>query len=107
MTGKASRDKGRRWELALAHWFGTSTTANTRPGSHDDGGDVVPPADLHAVIEAKDVGRWTVAAWFDHLTTKCTHGETPLLILKRRNRPTGDALVVMRLSDYWPTEETP
>jgi hypothetical protein len=101
-NGKAARLKGIRWERALASYFGTITTRSTRPGVHDDGGDVILPG---WVVEAKDHGRWTVQAWFELTERKCRPGERPVLVLKRRQKPTGDALVVLRLSDWWSPED--
>lgn len=102
--GKPARDAGIRWERAVAHWLGTVTTRSRAQGSHDDGGDVVLGG---YVVECKDHARWNLMAWWLHLESKLKDGDTPLLILKRRGHPTGDALVVTRLRDYWPEEDAP
>ena len=97
MTGRPSRDKGIRWERALAQFLGTVTTRSTRPGVADDAADVALDGWL---VEAKDHARWTIPAWWADLEQKLRDGQRPVLVLKRRQRPTADALVVMRLDDW-------
>jgi hypothetical protein len=57
------------------------------------------------MIECKDHARWTVNQWFTEREGKTRDGETPVLILKRRNQPTSEALVVQRLADFWEPSE--
>lgn len=96
--GRSARSAGIRFERAVAQFLGTRTTRSTRPGVHDDAGDVHLPGH---VVECKDHGRWTVEAWWRELLAKAQPGETPVLVLKRRGQPIGEALVVQRLSDWW------
>jgi len=96
VSGRASRDKGIRWERAVAHFLGTTTTRSTRPGVADDAADVVLDGWL---VECKDHARWSIPAWWHDLDNKVID-ERPVLVLKRRNRPVGDALVVLRLEDW-------
>ena len=97
MSGRASREKGIRWERAVAQYLHTTTTRSTRPGVADDAADVVLDGWL---VECKDHGRWTVPEWWRQVVAKCRDGETPVLVLKRRQLPTGEALVVLRLEDW-------
>ena len=97
MSGRASRMKGIRWERAVAQFLGTVTTRSTRPGVADDAADVVLDGWL---VECKDHGRWSVPEWWRQVVAKCREGERPVLVLKQRQKPTGEALVVMRLEDW-------
>jgi hypothetical protein len=101
-AGRAARAKGIRFERAIAKWFGTVTTRSTRPGIADDAADIWLPGYM---IECKDHARWTVNQWFTELEGKTRDEETPVLILKRRNQPTSEALVVQRLADFWEPSE--
>lgn len=98
MTGRYSRQKGRRFELQVAHYLDTVTTASTRAGVHDDGGDVVLDG---WVIECKDHQRWAVPSWWRALVAKVRPGERPALVLKWPGvADPAEALVVMRLEDW-------
>jgi hypothetical protein len=94
--GAAARMKGIRWERACAKFYGTATTRSTRPGVHEDGGDIVLPG---WVVEAKDHDRWQVQRWFEDTEAKCVGDERPVLLLKRRNLSTSYGLVVVRMGD--------
>lgn len=97
MSGAAARMKGIRWERAVAKYLGTHTTRSTRPGVHDDAGDVVMHNGL--LLECKDHGAWRVQEWFAHIERKAEPDERPALILKRRQMATAEGLVVIRLGD--------
>ncbi len=98
MNGAAARMKGIRWERACAQFYDLATTRSTRPGIHDDGGDL-DTGGQGLVIECKDHGQWRVQHWFEQTEAKCREGERPLLLLKRRQRTTADGLVVVRMGD--------
>ncbi len=95
--GAAARMKGIRWERAVAQYLGTQTTRSTRPGVHDDAGDVVMENGL--LLECKDHGSWRVQEWFSQIERKAGPDERPALILKRRQMATAEGLVVIRLGD--------
>lgn len=95
--GRSARRRGIAFEQELARYLGTVTTRSTRPGIHDDAGDVVLEG---WTIEAKNVTRWQVQAWFTEVERKAElHGDRPALILKRPQRNTAGALLVVRLKD--------
>jgi hypothetical protein len=95
--GAAARMKGIRWERAVAQYLGTATTRSTRPGVHDDAGDVVMENGL--LLECKDHGSWRVQDWFSQIEKKAGPDERPALILKRRQMSTAYGLIVVRLGD--------
>lgn len=101
--GRSARSAGIRFERAVAQFLGTRTTRSTRPGVADDAGDVVLPGH---VVECKDHARWTVDAWWRDLLAKRRGDEVPVLVLKRRGQPIGEALVIQRLSDWWADNAT-
>jgi hypothetical protein len=102
--GKKARDFGIRFEHELSHWFDRPTTRSTRPGVHDDGGDIVIDG---VVLEAKarhhgsdgSAPRWLVYSWFAEAERKCRDSELPALALKRPGVNVGGALLVVRLRD--------
>ena len=95
--GASARRKGIRFEQELARHFGTVTTRSTRPGVHEDPGDVVLD---DWVVEAKNHKRWSVALWFADVEVKADlYGLRPVLILSRPQRTMADSLVVVRLRD--------
>jgi hypothetical protein len=109
-TGRSARAAGHRWELDVAAWLNDddadtamwqwTTTRNAAPGSHDDVGDLLDPLHRYAV-ECKNVGRWSIDAWFRIIESKADrHDLTPVLAVKRRQKPTGDGLVIVRLKDW-------
>jgi hypothetical protein len=112
-TGRSARAAGHRWELDVAAFFNDTsaiqelpelepwtTTRNAAPGSHDDVGDLLDPLHRYAV-ECKNVGRWSIDAWFRVIESKADrHDLTPVLAVKRRQKPTGDGLIVVRLKDW-------
>lgn len=95
--GAAARRKGHSFERAVANFLGVRTTRSVRPGIHDDAGDIVLDGWL---CEIRSRARWSISLWFDVIEHKVLNGERPSLILHRPHRSLGDALVVMRLSDF-------
>jgi hypothetical protein len=95
--GAAARRKGHTFERAVAKYLGVRTTRNTRPGTHEDAGDIVLPG---WCAEIRSRANWSVALWFDVIESKAEADQFPLLILHRMGRGTKDALVVMRLSEF-------
>lgn len=93
----ANRRKGHEFERALARRWGVRTTRNTRPGVHEDAGDIPLPGLL---VEAKNHGRWSVDTWFGEAESKATAEQAVALVLKRRRRPLGDSLVVITLDVF-------
>ena len=95
--GAPARNKGHTFERAVANFLGTKTTRNTRPGTHEDAGDIALPG---WCCEIRSRARWSVALWFDVIEHKALAGENPLMVLHRAGRATKDSLVVMRLSEF-------
>ncbi len=96
-SGSSARRAGHEWERQLARRWGVPTTRNTRPGVHDDGGDILLPG---WYVEAKNTAAWRVNPWFYLAETNATPDLSIALVLKRRHRPEGDALVVITLDTY-------
>lgn len=95
--GAPARRKGHSFERAVANFLGVKTTRNTRPGVHEDAGDLDLPG---WCAELRSRARWSVALWFDVIESKSLESEKPLLVMHRANRNVADALVVMRLSEF-------
>lgn len=95
--GAPARRKGHTFERAVARYLGVKTTRNTRPGTHEDAGDIALPG---WCAEIRSRARWSVSLWFDVIEHKATKEEKPLLILHRAGRGTPDSLVVMRLEEF-------
>ena len=96
-AGRAARVRGIRWERAVASFLHTRTTRSTRPGVHDDPGDIILGG---WVVECKDRARWEIPRWWAETAAKAAAcGARPMLILKRRQRPTGDGIVVVAARD--------
>jgi hypothetical protein len=105
-SGASARRKGIEFEQALARWFETITTRNTRPGLHDDAGDIVIPG-WTVELKAWDATTWTVRKWWTEVADKARrHHTRPMLILKVPRSPLGTSLVIARLEDITPREVT-
>lgn len=104
MTGRKARDFGIRFEHELSHWFNRPTTRSTRPGIHDDAGDIVING---VILEAKARHKtvngaappWRLWNWFADTESKCGDGQLPAVALKRPGFNVGGALLVIRLED--------
>ena len=68
-----------------------------RLGAREDRGDITGIPGLHST--AKTVRTWDIAVWMDELVHEAD-GTIPTLIVKRPRRPTEDAYVICRLSDF-------
>jgi len=97
VTGAASRAKGVRFEQAVANYLGTVTTRSTRPGIHDDAGDVVLPGWL---IECKDHGRLELGPWLDKAHRARLDGDRAALVVKRRQTAIAESFVVLTLATF-------
>lgn len=101
--GRASKAKGARFELEIAHWF----LANGFPDAHrtaqycgktGNAGDVEGIPGLH--IETKHVERLNLYdAWHQavHDNTAKGRGDIPVIIHKRNRE---DTLVTLNLADF-------
>ena len=84
MTGRSSRNKGKRAELAVATWLRANgwQAATTRATSGAQrGDDLVTNTGLS--WEVKDHGRLELAAWIDQACANC-NGQPAVVIHKRR-----------------------
>lgn len=95
--GASARKAGHDWERAIARRWGVNTTRNTRPGVHDDGGDILLPGYL---AELKNTAVWRVAPWFAEAEAKASPDQRVALVLKRRHMAEGQALVVITLDTF-------
>lgn len=107
MSGRQSRDKGKRWELALAHWFTANGLGDIRSGRAVTGGtqqgaDLVTIHDNGTVthdvagwsLEAKDHERAAITGWLNQAADDA-NGRPFAVIHKNRQRPTHQAHVYL------------
>lgn len=100
MSGKASRDKGARWELAVATWLSAVHWRNARREleRRSDIGDIQNgPRGVH--IECKDHARFDLSGWMRQARAAARPDDLVAVVIKRRNQPTHEAFVVMSLAD--------
>ena len=114
MSGKFGKRKGDGYERELAKYldarlFGSSGQISRMPlsggGSHLGGGG---RADLLGTptmwVEAKRTEKFSpyaaMAQSENGIAASKTDGEMPVVISRKNNMPTGDSLVVMKLSDW-------
>jgi hypothetical protein len=111
--GLPARRRGVRFEQEVARWLGTVTTRSTRPGIHDDAGDVLLPG---FVVETKSHTRLALPAWWRELVAKVDTDDEPVLIVKQAGKTVAHALVYERaddgamtepvtLAEWWPQRE--
>ena len=100
MSGRASRDKGARWERAVVHYLhdrGFTHTERRAPGQPIDRGDVLGITGV--VIECKDHATPTPGAWLDQALEAATRSRADLavVIAKRRGKPDpADSFSILR-----------
>ena len=99
VSGASSRRKGVTFEQEVARYLGTVTTRSTRPGIHDDAGDVVVTGWF---LECKNHGRLELGPWLDKAERLAGEFDAELtaLVVKRRNRFIGHSFVVMTLDTF-------
>lgn len=105
MSGGASaRQYGIRFEQELARWFGCTTTRNSRPGLHDDAGDLLIEG-VAVEAKARHCGtggtppRWSIWSWMRQIEQKADDSQIPCLIVKRPGQPVGRNLIIANLED--------
>ncbi len=104
VNGRPMRAKGSAFErevVRVLREHGQPDAARAYgAGRPDDVGDIVG---VHGyAIECKAHKALTLAAWIDEAVREATHvgaGTIPVVIAKRRNRPTEEAYAVCRLTD--------
>jgi hypothetical protein len=100
-TGASKRIKGISFERDVANFL-KSTWESAKRGFQFRGGSESSDVDgtpYH--VECKNCDRWSVLSWWRETVSdaKSTH-KIPLLVMKRRQHSIGEALVVLRLSDF-------
>lgn len=102
--GAAGRQYGIRFERELARWFGCTTTRNSRPGLHDDAGDLVIDG-VAVEAKARHCGtggaspKWLIWSWMREIERKADDNQIPCLIVKRPGHATGRNLIIANLED--------
>jgi hypothetical protein len=94
MSGAASRNKGKRAELAVARWLRDNgwQAATTRATSGAQQGDDLV-TDTGVSWEVKDHGRMELSAWLDQAEANA-RGLPAVVIHKRRGRGSPDGWYV-------------
>ena len=92
MSGRASRDKGSRWErevVRLLRSLGWASAERRQPGAPEDRGDVIG---IPWLIEAKDHASLDLAGWITQAETARarTGHQLAIVIAKRRGHPQAD-----------------
>lgn len=83
MSGKASRDRGKRAELAVAHWLtenGWPARTSRSTSGYQQGDDLVTGTGLS--WEVKDHARLELAAWLDQARRQS--GGKPAVVMHKR-----------------------
>ena len=103
-NGKAMKARGSQFERDVARYL----AAHGHPyaeraygaGRSDDRGDIDGMPGW--VVECKAHKAMALAGWVDEAVREAANagGAVPVVVAKRRGRPTGDAYVVMRLADW-------
>lgn len=101
MTNPQKR-KGDRWERTVAKYLGEHgiVVERARAGQTGDRGDLA--GDELIAYECRDRHRLSFSATADDANRHAAAAAKPIgvAIIKRPQRPTGDALVVMSLTDF-------
>lgn len=111
--GKASKNRGARWERNLVTFFGKVGTRVSRlrsPGAHDLAGfsvtvplgfneGVMEYAEYPLGIEAKDQVQINLAGWVAQ-AERDAKGGLFIVLIKRRHKATGAAYVCTTLDNY-------
>lgn len=104
-NGRAMKAKGSQFERSVAAYLREHGHAHAErsygAGRPDDRGDLdgLP----RFCVEVKAHRALDLAAFVDEATAEAAHcptGTMPVVIAKRRGRPTAESYVVMRLSDW-------
>ena len=101
MGGKASRDKGKRFELQVAHWlqdhgFEKAMRSAQHSGKAGDAADVLGLPGIH--IECKAVEQARLHDWLEQaLRDSDGTGNKPVIIWKRNRMPW---LAIMLADDF-------
>ena len=95
--GASARRKGHTFERELARDLGTSTTRNTRPGTHEDAGDLVLAG---WYVEAKACEAWRVEEWWKKATANAVDGQRVAVLMKRDQHNFAQSLVVVSYATW-------
>lgn len=106
-----NKDKGSKFERDVARYLTEHgiECERTRAGWADDRGDLDGPGLVNFAVECKDVGRIDLAGFCDQALMEALHkakatrrNVTPVVVVKRRQRPVADAYCVVSLD--WMTQ---
>ena len=103
MTSK-QKAKGSQWERDVAKAFNEggfpSVERRYGAGAQQDKGDLNGLQGF--VVECKNVGRVSLNSIMDETEVERTNAQVPfgIAVIKRRNKPTGEAHVVMPLNQF-------
>ena len=101
MSGKASRDRGARWERDIAHHliFRGWAHAKRELERRKDVGDIAD-GPRGVVLEAKDRGRYDFAGWLAQARkARRTPDDLAVVVVKRRNFAVSEAFAVLTFDD--------
>jgi hypothetical protein len=105
MTGAHSRNKGARFEVAVANWLKTNgVTHAERRGVHtDDRGDIDGLPGV--IIECKNVEQMSLGSWLDQANNARRHIGADLVVVvhKRRGKPDVEQAFFTMPADSWIT----
>ena len=95
MSGRKSRNKGKRFELEIAHALDTERTG-TRGKSDADHGDIIHDT-LFVQCKRRAALPVSLMTWWNETTAAASRVDKMPLLVIREDR--GEALVLMRLGD--------
>lgn len=93
--GRQSRSKGQRWERAVAAYLGWEKDSRGGYTGHD-----VSDGSYDAECRDTQSGAGRALTHLKDAEKQLRDGNIPVAIMKVRQRPTGDAVVALRLSDF-------
>lgn len=105
MKAKGAKKKGNRYENAIVEIIRELDGDAHRTygsGAGLDKADIIAPS-LKLEIEVKNQSQWQLATWLKQMEEQRTAYNTPCIIARDPKTPekdTGNAIVVMRLSDW-------
>ena len=101
MSGSASRRKGSRWEVDVCHllqrYGWQAITSRAGRGGTQAGADII--TDCPIVIEAKNHKTMDLSGWLNQAIDQAD-GDPAAVFIKRRQKPSEHAYVVMRADQY-------
>jgi Holliday junction resolvase len=97
----ANRRKGHEWERELCRWLrenGVNAITSRDAHAGDQlGSDLI--TDLPVAVEAKNVAKHDLSGWLRQAQAQAG-GKPAAVIVKRRQKTTADAFVVMQLDEW-------